>query len=304
MSVRPKYLSEVVGQAQAKENLDILVRASKRRNRPIPHTLLIGSAGTGKTTLARALAEEMESNFYQANGANLRNVKKLLPYLHSLRHQDILFIDEIHRMPIMVSETLYTVMEDFRLDYSDEKTGDFYNDDIPEFTLIGATTIVGKLAKPLKDRFKHVQELAAYNINELANIAKNVAAKEKIDGQSVVLPDGIATLIAQTSKENPRKVVARTEWVLDYIAAKNVTRLSQEQVMDVLKMQGVDQYGLEDVDRRYLETVGKNGTASLKYLAAALDIDEETVENDIEPFLLRKGIIGIDKRGRFINVKS
>lgn len=298
-NVRPVTLKDVIGQETAVQNCDILVKSAKLRNAPLPHILFSGPAGTGKTTLARAIAEERGTKLYIANGGGINSVKKMLQYLLNIQENEIIFIDEIHRLPIPVCEFLYPVMEDFRYDITDPEKQITSSIKIKPFTMLGATTILGKMPKPLRDRFKHKEELRPYTIDELTDIVKRIGGINNIN-----LSDEAARTIAQTCRANPRKAVNRTEWIRDYIlsqeGARRIDAITPDEILEAIALQGVGPLGLEKNDRRYLEELDRVKEASLNYLSSKLNLDRKTIQEDIEPYLIQLGMVRIGTKGRYI----
>lgn len=296
---RPDKLDDIVGQERAKHNCRILIESATKRNAPLPHILFSGPAGTGKTTFSRALANERGVNIHLANGGALNSIKKMVKYLVTIEDNEILFIDEIHRLPIKVFEMLYTVMEDFRYDLVDPKTEQAVSMDVPPFALIGATTISGRLPRPLRDRFKHHEQFVYYTLSELSQIVKMVAKN-----YGLTFNDDIAKEIAKTCRENPRHAVKRTEWVRDVMVSRNIKSLQSKDLQEIIRWQGYDERGLTIADRRYLDELKNHKFAGLDFLSMRLNMDKQTVKDEIEPYLIRLNLIGIDKKGRFLNVTA
>lgn len=283
-------LDSIIGQQQAKLNAQMLIGATTNRGKVLPHICYSGPAGTGKTTLGQAIADEVGVKIYHANGASIRNVSDIVSYLSKLKQDDILFIDEIHSMSLKASEILYTAMENFRYDYvKGDKT---YSVSLAPFTLIGATTAIGKLSKPMRDRFKHIEELHEYSIDELSELTKRVAKDYKF-----TLSDKVATTIAKTCKGIPRIIISNTEWVYNYMIHNKLTSLSEQELLEIIAQKGIDENGLDLLDKKYLSVL-ESGAHSLTVLASKLNTDKATIENQIEPYLLKIGKITITKRGR------
>ena len=294
--LRPTKFDDILGQASVLDALQISVDSAKKRNTCLGHMLFYGPAGTGKTTLANAISNEMGCSLQTANGANLRNVKSIIAYLMKIEENSILFIDEIHRMTPIVEEFMYPVMEDFQLDMavSEEKT---ISIPIPNFTLIGATTEIGLLAKPFIDRFKNKHTLKLYNDKDLRAIAEVNVGKLEIS-----LSDDAMNLAAKISKGTPRIVNSTLEWLRDYKIARNLSQLSVEDVKEAMKIRGVDSNGLTDVDRQYLRVLKKSDIPmGVSTISATTGIDRATIEGIIEPWLLRNDIITRTPRGRILN---
>lgn len=293
-NLRPKKISEIVGQKETLERLNILVASARHRNVALPHILFDGPPGTGKTTLALALAEEMGCDIQIANAANVRTAKKIVPYLMRTRSRSILFIDEIHRLTKLVEEILYPVMEDFRLDVVNNQQTVSFN--LQPFTLIGATTEGGSLSAPFHDRFKAHEHLSLYSVRDLLKLIDRNSSKLDLD-----LSTQAKQSIAKVSRGTPRITNNLLEWVRDYCLAKNIKDITEQVVADALDMQGVDNEGLTKIDRDYLRCLRrgfKGGPVSLETLANATTISRETIKHTIEPFLIKRGKISITKRGR------
>tara|TARA_Y100000310_G_scaffold218113_1_gene219262 strand:- start:127 stop:1038 length:912 start_codon:yes stop_codon:yes gene_type:complete len=294
--LRPTKFDDILGQSSVLEALNISVTSAKKRNTCLGHILFYGPPGTGKTTLANAISNEMGCPLQTANGANLRNVKSVYAYLKKIEDNSILFIDEIHRMTKIVEEFLYPVMEDFKIDMaiSEDKTISL---PIPNFTLIGATTEIGLLAKPFIDRFKNKHTLKLYSDEELKAIAASNVDKLKIS-----LSEDAMNLVATISKGTPRIVNSTLEWVRDYKIAHNLGELSVEDVESAMKIRGIDSNGLTDVDRQYLRALNNSDMPlGISTIAATIGIDRTTIEDTIEPWLLRNHIILKTPRGRILN---
>lgn len=287
---RPTTFAQIVGQSKVKSVVQVLTKSAQSRQAAIPHIIFSGPAGTGKTTFARVTAEEARRTIKLANGGNISNTRDLLVYVESIEPHSILFIDEIHAIPRKVQETLYTIMEDFRFEKIEGKKA--WSLPTPEFTLIGATTDIGLLTKPMRDRFKFVAEFEPYSLDELSEIVKRVAAT-----YGFKFNQEIAEQIAKTCRSNPRQVVSRTEWVRDYMVANNRNRMTREELAQAIELQGFDADGLREIDKRYLECLSYNGT-SLANIAKKLGIQPNVVEFDIEPYLLAQNLVEITKKGR------
>jgi len=289
--MRPDTLKDIVGQDKAKQVAQILIKAAKKKGGVLPHIASSGSAGTGKTTLALAIANEMGSKLHISNGSIIRNIKDLKRYLDEIKEGDILFIDEIHRLPIRVCESLYTILEDFRYEYIDKEKA--YSVELPQFTMMGATTHIGTLPDPLRQRLKFILEFEKYTLEELTEISSRVAKEN-----GFALQKNTAKKIAMTCRGNPRMTVNRTEWIRDYLIASDDKSLTGEELSNVIKMQGFDEDGLRSQDYRYLEILKKHGPISLESVANKLCMDIVTVKEDIEPYLVEMNKIDIGKKGR------
>ena len=297
--LRPTKFDDILGQASVLDALQISVDSAKKRNTCLGHMLFYGPAGTGKTTLANAISNEMGCSLQTANGANLRSIKSAVAYLMKIEKDSILFIDEIHRMTPIVEEFLYPVMEDFKIDMavSEEKT---ISVPIPSFTLVGATTEIGLLAKPFIDRFKNKHTLKLYSDKDLRAIAEVNISKLEIS-----MSDDAMNLVAKISKGTPRIINSTLEWLRDYKIAKNLGQLSIDDVTEAMKIRGVDTNGLTDVDRQYLRALSRSDIPlGVGTIAATTGIDKKTIEDVIEPWLLRNEIITKTPRGRILNRKK
>ena len=297
--LRPKKFDDILGQESVLNALQISVDSAKKRNTCLGHMLFYGPAGTGKTTLANAISNEMGCSLQTANGANLRSIKPIVAYLMQIKKDSILFIDEIHRMTKVVEELLYPVMEDFKIDMavSEKKT---ISVSMPSFTLIGATTQIGLLAKPFIDRFKNKHTLKLYSDKDLRAIAEANVSKLEIS-----LSDDAMSLVAKISKGTPRIVNSTLEWLRDYKVAKNLGQLSLEDVKEAMKIRGVNTSGLTDVDRQYLRALNNSDIPlGVGTISATTGIDKVTIEDTIEPWLLQNDIIKKTPRGRILNRKK
>jgi len=294
--LRPTKFDDILGQASVLTALQISVDSAKTRNTCLGHMLFYGSAGTGKTTLANAISNEMGCPLQIANGANLRNVKSIVAYLMKIEKNSILFIDEIHRMTPIVEEFLYPVMEDFQLDMviNEEKT---ISMPIPNFTLIGATTEIGLLAKPFIDRFKNKHTLKLYSDKDLRTIAEANVGKLEISMSGDALD-----FVAKLSKGTPRILNSTLEWLRDYKVAKKLDQLSVEDAEAAMKIRGVTANGLTDVDRQYLRALSNSDIPlGVGTISATTGIDKATIEDIIEPWMLQNNIIMKTPRGRELN---
>jgi len=291
--LRPQLLKDVVGQDDIKQRLRISIDAALSRGEALPHTLADGAPGLGKTTLACAIANELGVGIQIANGANLRSVKSLLPYIARVKERDVLFIDEIHRCGIITQEFLYPIMEDFKCCIGEESKMSM---ELPKFTLIGATTEGGMLAAPLYDRFLLKYYLELYSVENLSRLVAMTARKLSVD---ISAPG--CRQIAQASRGTPRIANSRLMWVRDYATSEGLQSVSDSVVQAAFALEGVDANGMDRNDRVYLQALRRAGSAmGLKSLVAATNISQDTIENTIEPFLLRQGLIRKTPKGRVL----
>lgn len=296
--LRPTRFSDILGQDDVISRLTILVDAAKIRNDVLPHILLDGPPGLGKTTISCAIANELERPILIANGATIRTVKSILPYIMRAEQGSIVFIDEIHRLPKIVEEFLYPVLEDSRADLS-SKSGDKYESvtiNLPKFTVIGATTISGNLSRPLHDRFGIQQHLELYSDENLALLIKQNCVKLNLN-----ISDKALLRIASSSRGTPRVANNRLLWIRDYILTENISVITDEVAQAALKKLGITEEGLDENDIKYLTAlvdIYKGGPVGLEVLANTISISAETIVNTIEPFLIRKGLIERTQKGR------
>jgi len=302
--LRPSRLEDVVGQKNVVERLRILLEATKKRKEPLGHLLLDGPPGLGKTTLATVIPKELGTDIQITAGPSLSAPKDLLPYLTNASHGSVLFIDEIHRMPPTVEEFIYPAMEDFRVDITlgDGLNARTINMKLQQFTVIGATTRSGMLTAPLRDRFVNREHLDFYTNDELATIIRRNSAKLRSEISSEA-----AWEIAIRSRGTPRKANNWLRWTRDFADARADGRITLEVAQAALRMKGVDTAGLEEQDRRYLETIISvfgGGPAGVQAIGHTMNIPSDTLEDEVEPFLLREGFIQRTPRGRTITSKA
>ena len=297
-NLRPKSLDDYLGQNKAKELLKIFIEAAKARNEQLDHVLLYGPPGLGKTTLASIIASEMGVNLRITSGPAIERAGDLAAILTNLNENDVLFIDEVHRISRTVEEVLYSAMEDYCLDIIIGKgpSARSIRLDLPKFTLIGATTKAGMLTNPLRDRFGVICKLDYYTVEELAQI---VIRSSAILGAEIQI--GGATEIARRSRGTPRIANRLLKRVRDYAQVRADGNITDEVANDALELLGVDSLGLDYVDEKLLVTIiekFKGGPVGLDTLAASIGEDRNTIEDVYEPYLLQLGFINRGPRGR------
>ena len=297
-SLRPKSLDDYIGQEKAKEQLKIFIEAAKSRNEQLDHVLLYGPPGLGKTTLASIIANEMGVNLRITSGPAIERAGDLAAILTNLNENDVLFIDEIHRINRSVEEVLYSAMEDFCLDIIIGKgpSARSIRLDLPKFTLIGATTRAGMLTNPLRDRFGVICKLDYYTVDELAKI---VVRSSEILGAEIQI--GGATEIARRSRGTPRIANRLLKRVRDYAQVRADGNITDDVANKALELLGVDSLGLDYVDEKLLMTIiqkFRGGPVGLDTLAASIGEDRNTIEDVYEPYLLQLGFINRGPRGR------
>ena len=300
--LRPQTMDEMIGQRAVYERIQIAVDAAQKRGDPLGHVLLDGPPGLGKTTFAMCIPRDLGVNVQLTSGAALNAPKDLVPYLTNADERSVLFIDEIHRLPKAVEEYLYTAMEDFRVDivHGDGTNARTLNLWLKPFTLIGATTRAGLLSGPLRDRFQLREHLDFYSVEELAAI---VHRSSRI--LNVTIDDQSATVIAKRSRGTPRIANNRLRWVRDYATSRADGQINMAITSAALEMAAVDDLGLGQLDRRYLETlmrVFSGGPAGIEAIAHTMNTSADTLEDEIEPFLLRSELVVRTPRGRVVTV--
>lgn len=299
-SLRPKLLSDYTGQERVKENLRVYIDAAKQRNESLDHVLFYGPPGLGKTTLANIIANEMDVNIKITSGPAIEKPGDMAAILNNLKEGDILFVDEIHRLNRQVEEVLYPAMEDFAIDIVIGKgvSARSIRLELPKFTLVGATTRIGMLTAPLRDRFGVINHLEFYSIDELTKIVKNSARILKVD-----IEDEGAMELAKRSRGTPRLANRFLKRVRDFAQVKYDGKITKEVADFALDLLEVDKLGLDINDRTLLLTIierFKGGPVGLDTLSAALGEDRGTIEDVYEPYLIQNGYLERTPKGRVV----
>lgn len=304
LSLRPSKLSEYVGQETAKEMLDVYIKAALKRNEALDHVLLYGPPGLGKTTLATIIANELDVNIKIISGPSIEKSGDLAAVLSTLQEGDVLFIDEIHRLPRYVEEVLYSAMEDYVIDIvvgKDSQTRSI-RIDLPPFTLVGATTRFGDLSAPLRDRFGVVLRLDYYTVDELDFIIKRTARVYE-----TTIDEKAARNLALRSRGTPRIANRLFRRVRDFADIRNDGIISLDICKEALGKLGIDDDGLDYTDYRYLKAIintFKGGPVGVESLAATISEEVTTIEDVYEPYLLQEGYIKRSTRGRIATEKA
>lgn len=304
LSLRPKYLNEYIGQKEVKENIDVFIKASKIRKEALDHVLLYGPPGLGKTTLAHIIANELHSNIKTTSGPAIEKTGDLAAILSTLEPGDVLFIDEIHRMPKFIEEILYPAMEDFELDIiiGNETGTKSIKIDLPPFTLIGATTRAGDISSPLRDRFGIIAKLNYYTIPELTAIIKRTSKVLNCPIEELSAKD-----LAKRCRKTPRIANRLFKRISDFALVEGEEIITKTVLTKALKRLSVDEDGLDQIDIEYLESlINKFGGGPVGVETMATSIGEEvtTIEDVVEPFLLQEGYIKRTQRGRVATDKA
>ena len=304
LRLRPSSLREYIGQEDMKKNLSVFIKASNTRNEALDHVLIYGPPGLGKTTLAHVIAFEKNANIRVASGPAIEKTGDLAAILSMLEPGDVLFIDEIHRLPKVVEEVLYAAMEDFVINIVVGKDSSAHSIaiDLPPFTLVGATTRVGDVSAPLRDRFGIVFKLDYYGLEEIKQI---VLRTSKV--YACQMDENAASELARRSRGTPRIANRLFRRVRDFATVVNDGIIDLEVTKTALNALKVDELGLDDVDIRYLKGIierFKGGPVGIEAFAAAIGEEEVTLEDVYEPYLLQQGLINRTPRGRMVTEKA
>ena len=299
-TLRPKLLTDYIGQKKAKERMKVYIEAAKGRKEPLDHVLLYGPPGLGKTTLAGIIANEMGVHIKITSGPAIEKPGDVAAILNNLKEGDVLFVDEIHRLNRQVEEVLYPAMEDFAIDVVIGKgtTSKSIRLELPKFTLIGATTRAGMLSAPLRDRFGVVNRLEYYTLAELETIIMRSA---KVLG--VKIEKEAALEMAKRSRGTPRLANRLLKRVRDFAEVKYDGKLTKDVAAEVLTLLNIDSYGLDHIDRQILTTMIEKfsgGPVGLETIAVSIGEDTATIEDVYEPYLIQSGFIARTQRGRIV----
>ena len=303
-TIRPALFEEYIGQTDVKENIRVFVKAAKMRDEVLDHVLLYGPPGLGKTTLANIIANELGSNIKTASGPSIEKSGDLAAILSNLEPGDVLFIDEIHRMPRFIEEILYPAMEDFTLDLVIGTDGNARSIkiDLPPFTLVGATTRAGDLSSPLRDRFGIVNKLQYYSNEELKEIIKRTSRVLEMP-----IEDAAAGILAKRSRGTPRIANRLFKRVRDFALVDKKAIIDEEVTEKALARLKVDEYGLDEVDHQLLLAIinkFNGGPVGIDAISSAIGEEVSTIEDVCEPYLLQKGLLKRTPRGRIATKKA
>jgi Holliday junction DNA helicase RuvB len=303
-AMRPRMLGDVIGQDQVRENLKILIAASKQRKEALDHVLFYGPPGLGKTTLAHVLANEMEVNIKITSGPAIEKAGDLAAIITNLRAGDILFIDEIHRLGKAVEEILYPAMEDYALDIVIGKgpSARSIRLKLPRFTVIGATTRLALIASPLRARFGAVYRLDYYDLPAMTKIVTRAAGLLKVEADAIGIEE-----ISRRARGTPRVALRLLRRVRDYAQVKGSGVITRQMTQDALDLLNIDPLGLDDVDRRVLSTIIEKfngGPVGLNTIGAAISEEPDTIMDVVEPYLLQLGFIDRTPQGRIATARA